>query len=227
MRKLFLSAVLTLGTVAHVDAQTLTFEGIASGTAFTPVGNYYNGGSGPNVGVDFFGGASVFNSRANGCTGNGAFAGQPSGCAALVFTTPTSNTVFVGMNKASGFGTTFSFFYSAPFVTGQVRLFSGLNGTGTLLGSLSLATTEIGGTGCPANTYCPFVSASLAFTGIAKSALFTISQDNLLLDDVTFGSAEPDLPMSPVPEPESVWLFGAGLLAVYALDSVRRKKAQR
>ena len=48
------------------------------------------------------------------------------------------------MNVAAGFSTGFSFYYAAPFDTGSVTVWSGLNGTGTLLATDILALTPDG-----------------------------------------------------------------------------------
>jgi len=129
------------------NAQVLTFDGIATGGSQTPVGDFYDGGSGSanNFGITFFANALALNSAAGNCGGSGNFARQPSGCGALFFLTGGS----IGMNRTAGFTTGFSLFYSAVSQPASLQVRSGLNGTGSVLAALLLPVTpQAGGPAC-------------------------------------------------------------------------------
>lgn len=93
-------------------------------------------------------------------------------------------------------------------------MYDGLNGTGSLLASLSLPTTS---SNCDFSLYgagfCPFVPVGVGFAGIAKSVSFAGVANQIGFDDITFGSVTPD--PKPVPEPASV----LGLLTLGALGA--------
>ena len=129
------------------------------------------------------------------------------------------------MNRAAGFTTGFSFFYAAANLGGSFTVWSGLNGTGTNLGSLALGTTP---STCGAQfdaPFCPFVAAGLAFAGTASSVTFAGAANQIVFDDVTFGSVTPDSPPSVVPEPATAALTAGGLLLLGGVARRRRAKA--
>jgi hypothetical protein len=94
------------------------------------------------------------------------------------------------LNYASSFDTGFSFFYSAPFTPATINVYSGIEGTGTLLATLSLGTTTNGASDCPGYSanYCPFVASGISFAGTAQSIGF-VGTNSVVFDDLTFGSA--------------------------------------
>jgi len=217
MKKLFATVTLSVALATQVSAQVLTFEGIADGAA---IGNFYNGGAGTNFGIDFFGNALARRSRVNGCNGGGNFAQHPSGCTILFFLESSST----GMNRAAGFTTGFSLFYTAAFNPGSLQVFSGLNGTGTLLASLGLPTTGNGAAlpGCGGTSFCPFAPVGIGFAGTAQSIVFAGVADQIGFDDVTFGSVTPGAPV--VPEPSTYLLVASGL---FGLGLVRRRRTSK
>ena len=75
------------------------------------------------------------------------------------------------MNVAAGFTTGFSFNYVSYSAAGSVSVFSGLNGTGTLLASISLSPNA---GNCPGYSagFCPFSPVGVAFAGTAMSIEF-------------------------------------------------------
>jgi PEP-CTERM motif len=92
------------------------------------------------------------------------------------------------MDMASGFTTGFSFNYSAPYAGGSVTVWSGLDGTGTQLASLSLPTTPAyGDPGC-GKPYCPLLPFGVTFAGTAESVNFSGSADYIVFDNITVGS---------------------------------------
>ncbi len=90
-------------------------------------------------------------------------------------------------------------------------VFSGLDGTGSLLASLTLPSTP--------DPYNVWVPIGVSFAGTAQSAVFSGSADFIGFDNITLGSTTPG-----VPEPAawSMLLLGvAGLGAT--LRGARRK----
>ena len=186
---------------------TLTFEGLQNQEA---VDNYYNGGlggngsgPGPNYGVTFGSDSLALISTADGGSGN--FSGNPSGDRVLFFLRGPGDF----MNVAAGFSNGLSFYYADQVgFTGSVSIYSGLNGTGTLLATLLLPSTP--------DPYTVFVPIGVDFAGTAESAIFSGSANYIAFDNITIGAD------FPVPEPLSLAAFGAGLIG---LGLARRKLA--
>ena len=117
-------------------AQTLTFEGLQNEEEIL---SYYNGGlgsdgsgPGPSYGITFTSDAlALIAGSAPGGTGN--FSGEPSPVTAMFFLSGTGPT----MNDPGGF-TSLYFYYSNTTYTGDVTIWSGLNGSGTELANISL-----------------------------------------------------------------------------------------
>jgi hypothetical protein len=173
--------------VARSAVVTLTFEGLGDQA---PVGNFYNGGPGGNLGIAF--GADSLAIISNAAGGSGNFSNAPSGSTVLFFLSGAGAV----MNVAAGFDTGFSFFYADQVgFTGSVSVFSGLNGTGSVLASLSLPSTP--------DPYNVFVPIGVSFSGTAESVLFSGSANFIAFDDVTLGASSP----VGVPGP----IVGAGL----------------
>src|SRR5271155_4720196 len=152
-------AAFTAANAATID---LNFEGINSTypSGFAFIDNFYNGGtssdgtSGPNYGVAFSPNAQAIclNSLTVVCSNTSRGGLAPSSAEGGLFFLSGSTTA---IDVAAGFPPGFSFNYSAPFDTGTVSVWSGLDGTGTLLASFGLPTTS---SGCPGYTaaFCPF-----------------------------------------------------------------------
>jgi len=228
--KRFLSAIVaTALTAAVAQAQVLNFEGINSTypSGFAFVNGFYNGGTssdgttGANFGIQFSSNAQAIclNSLTVSCsnTSRGGLGNPTSRQGGLFFLGGTETF----MNRAAGFTTGFSFFYSAFSSGGSFAVWSGLNGTGILLASLNLGTN---GGSCPGYgaAFCPFTAAGVAFAGTAQSVVFAGAANQIVFDDVTFGSSTPD---NVVPEPATVVLMGTGLLALGAVARRRRANA--
>ena len=194
--------VIGLGLAAPSQATVivLTFEGVGD---LNPVGNFYNGGGGPNYGVDFSANTlAVVDADAGG---SGNIGGEPSPSTAMFFLTGSDPY----MNVAAGFTTGFSFFYSAVNNPGSLIIWDGLNGTGTQLAALALPLTASDG-GDPSGSFSPFYPIGVPFSGTAKSVTFGGVQNQIAFDDVTFGSATP----GQVPEPTTLSLVGVGLVGL-------------
>jgi len=173
----------------------LTFDGLQNGE---PIDNYYDGGRGgfgsgpgPSDGITF-----TSNSLAE-IIGLPPFPAGPVGNPVALFTGTGDY-----MNVPAGFDTSLSFYYygTAP---GSVTVFSGLNGTGRALLTVTLP---------PDAT---FLGAGGFFSGVAKSVDFSSATNDIYFDNVTSGAVV-------LPEPASLTLLGAGLLAMAAW--LRRKK---
>ena len=202
VRALMAVAVLALAMPASAAVFVLDFEGIANGAA---VGNFYNGGGGPNFGVDFSPDTLALIDRDAG--GNGNFGNEPTP-STIMFFLNASNAV---MNVAAGFTTGFSFFYTSA-TAATINVYDGLNGTGTLLASIPLvAQYSTSCIGDPNGSFCNFTPVGVPFAGVAKSIDFGGTAALTGYDNVTFGS---DTPI--VPEPTTLSLLalaGAGLAA--------------
>jgi len=216
-----------LATVAHAAVVDLNFEGInatyPSGFAF--INGFYDGGtssdgtSGPNYGVAFSSNAQAIclNSLTVFCS-NTSRGGLAPGSAegALFFLSGSSTTIDV----AAGFNTGFSFNYTNPGgVAGSVSVFSGLDGTGSLLASFGLGQTA---SSCPGYgaAFCPFFPIGVAFGGTAESIVFGGVANEIVFDDVTFGASSPG-----VPEPAAWATMLAGLAGAGAMLRRRRSLA--
>ena len=208
-----LSALALSAAPAHAANAWIDFDGP---TSFASVADYYNGGtdgagaSGANLGVSFCG--SILG------LANDGLADSPSGN--YFSNAPTMGGVMFNnlgetglMNVAKGFTGEVSLFYSsAGALAGAVTIYSGLNGTGSVLGSVSLLNNAQ--TGCSDSSYCHFDLASVSFTGVARSLVFNGGL-NGAIDNIA---------ITAVPEPGAYALMLAGLAAVGLV--ARRKQSK-
>ena len=117
------------------------------------------------------------------------------------------------MNIASGFSGIASFYYSSSVAAlNAINIYSGLNGTGAILGSFSLAANSQ--LGCIDTAFCNFDKISVSFAGIGKSVGFGVSPGSVAFDNIE---------VSAVPEPSSYVLTTIGLAALGLF--ARRRKA--
>lgn len=198
---------------AMADPIVLDFEGIGNGTA---VGNFYNGGGGTNYGVQFSPATlALVDSDAGG---GGNFANEPSPNT-IMFFLDANNAI---LNLAAGFTSGFSFFYTSS-TAADVTVWDGLNGTGTLLGTISLTAQFTNNcSGDPTGTFCHWDAIGVAFAGTAKSINFGGTANQTGYDNITFGSATPVV--AGIPEPSTYAMLALGLAGV-GFVARRRKTA--
>jgi len=175
---------------------TLDFEGNSD---YSFVGDFYNGGtnsageSGANLGVSF---------------GPDTLAVANSADFTYYSNAPTPGAIMApigadaAMNVATGIYGFFSLFYSTAADV-SIDVFSGLNGSGDLLSSLTLFANAQNG--CSDTLYCNWDLAELSFGGVAQSIQFG-GAAGAGFDNVTFAV--------PSPATNGLMLTGLGGLAL-------------
>ncbi len=150
-------------------------------------------------GVSFTNVLGVSNNDGLGSLANGDYyAGAPSplGVAFAQLDGVTNTAAY--MNVAAGVTGGLSFFYSTPAdAPVAIKAYSGLNGTGTLLGTVNLSANSA--------DYSSWNQAVLSFSGTAKSFDLTGTANLVGLDNI-----------AAVPEPSSLALLLAGGALVFA-----------
>jgi len=221
-------AALVLCSAAQSRASiTLTFEGLKDSE---PIDNFYNGGygggvnggpgsgPGPNYGVSFTSDSLAIISQLTS-NGSGNFANNPSGVTVAFFLIGAGDM----MNIAGGFNTGFSFYYSAA-EAGSVTVWSGLNGTGNLLATVSL-TAQYNNPSAPypegpnGPTFNNWTPIGVSFSGTAESAIFSGAANYIAFDNITLGSSTPYA----TPEPSTFVIAGLGCLGFVGYALRRRR----
>jgi hypothetical protein len=174
--------ILLMGAMgAHADL--LDFNALQLGEE---VQGYYNGGfgsmgtgPGPNFGITF---TNDFVTVADGVFGPPLRAEELTSGSGI-------------MDVAVGFSGPFSFYYKNSGAGGAANLYSGLDGGGSLVGTLLLPTMS------------SFAATGL-ITGVPfRSVVFTGSANTLVFDNITFGALV-------IPEPASISLLFIVLAAL-------------
>lgn len=202
MRLLISSAALILLSVAPAVGGTITID-FEQPSSFLWVDQFYNGGtdggglSGPNYGVSFGLDDLAIQNDALGPY----FANAPSPIGIMVPVGPET-----AMNVAAGF-TDISLYYSSMVeVLDGVQVWSGLNGTGTLLASFDLAANaQAGGDTSAPVTFWEQLNIG-PLSDVAHSVTFATNYTGY--DNITIHA---------LPEPASALLLAPGLLGLLAL----------
>jgi hypothetical protein len=213
---LILSFLLALSASAYANSgELLNFQGLGN---LQQVGNFYNG-SGlsdtPNYGVVFS--SNFYGLRSTANNGAGNFNPTPLGTPPIFIMGPNNGSMAMGtMNVTNGFSSGLNLFFSFnPSVAGQtvtVTIWSGTNGTGTVLATLALSSNA-----CASSPYyCQWTQIGTSFSGTAHSVTFSTPPNQLGLSDITLGSST-----TAIPEPSSIYLLGIGAAGV-CLGSIRR-----
>jgi hypothetical protein len=200
--------ILSIGAASPVMAQSVLID-FETPTSFASIDTHYAGGTdsagvaGANLGVAFGGDALAVQNDALGPY----FSNAPS---LLGVMAPVGPDAF--MNVAVGF-TDLSFFYSSnTAVADAVKVWSGLNGTGTMLASLSLANNAQ--SGCNDSPFCRFDALSTTWAGVALSVGFGDAAGVAGFDNVA---------ITAVPEPTTSLLMALGLASLAGLGLARRR----
>lgn len=211
--------------IASADTVVMNFDMSQPNGEY--VDNYYNGGCSSS----YQGGGTTCGGPDWGVVWNGAIAGwapngiwengsdEPSSPGIMAFL--DANEAY--MNVAGGFTTGFSFYYASAGNTGFINVYSGLNGSGTVLASLDLPGTA---------SYCDSVHAyscwdpiGVSFSGTAQSVAFGGTANFISFDNVTIGAATPGNPTTSVPEPGALGMFGLGALLLGGFLGLRKRFA--
>ena len=220
MRKFCLAAAaaITFGYAAPAaaDVIVLDFEGLDDLEA---IGGFYNGGtsengnSGTDFGIEFSADTLAIIDEDAGGSGN--FGNEPSPDTVLFFLEGDRAV----MNVAAGFEDGFSFFYTTLTENAFVNVYSGLDGTGDILATLTLGPNSQNCTGDPNGQFCNFEAIGATFAGVAFSVAFGGVANQVAFDDITFGSA---VAGGEIPIPGAIPLFLTGAAGITAL---RRRRA--
>jgi hypothetical protein len=217
-----LAVLLCISGLAQANTVVLNFENIAPYPNGNDVfiQNYYNGGAasngniGPNFGITFDAPALLIclNTLGTFCsnTSRGGQGDPGSQLGGLFFLSSSAIT----MDVAGGFDTGFSFNYTAINNPGSASVYDGAGGSGALLGLFNLPVTPSGPCAGYGAGFCPFDPVGISFSGTAKSVVFAGVGNQIVFDDITFGSATPGPGPATVPEPSTLLLLGAGLAGV-------------
>jgi hypothetical protein len=203
--------------VRNTQIIVMDFEGLGDSQ---PILEYYNGGlsgggfgPGPNFGVTFSGPALSLIASYAGGTGN--FQNEPSPSTIMYF--PDADNAI--MNVLAGFQTGFSFYYTSTIYSGSVEVYSGLNGSGELMATISLA--PLGSLPIPGGNYNIWAPVGVSFEGVAKSVKFGGAANQIGFDDITFGSetpgGDPGVPLS-----NWALLISVGLIIAFFAIRMRR-----
>lgn len=207
LRTTFMLGLLLLVGVSSAVANSnpsavfLDFSGLQN---MQSVGTTYNG-------VTFS--SNILVLHAVGQKGSGAFAPDPTQTPIIFINGVTGSPATGIINVTAGFNTGIQFYFSAGF-NETVTVWSGYNGGGTVLATLALSPNNLPCTGFP--SYCNWTSASLGFSGTAKSVTFTGPANGLGIADITLNSTT-----SAIPEPSSIYLLATGLGAM-GFGGIRR-----
>lgn len=207
------AAAALLAALPAFAANTLIdFEGV---TSFASVADYYNGGSdgagvsGVNLGLAFSGAALALSNDGLADSPSGNYFSNAPSAGSVMFVADSSAV----LNVAKGFTGEISFYYSA--VSSEfdvVQIYSGLDASGSSLGSVSLSrNAQLGG--CGDSPYCNWQQITLSFAGTGQSISFG-GVGNVAFDNIA---------ITAVPEPETYGMMALGLAGLMVAMRRQRK----
>jgi hypothetical protein len=211
MKSMFIAALAaTLFAAGPASSASITID-IDQPSSFGFIEQFYAGGTdslglaGPDLGVAFGPDAMALRNDETGPF----FSGAPSPIGILTAVGSAAT-----MNVAAGFVGEVSFWYSSAEAV-QVNVWSGIDGTGSVLKTFQLANNAT--SGCSASPFCNWekLSLNLGAGAVGRSITFGDAGAMTGFDNVT---------VTAVPEPESVVLLAFGLAGLGV--AVARKKQQ-
>jgi hypothetical protein len=162
-----------------------------------PVLTFYDGGTtfkgiggGPDLGIVF-----TLNARVRTVALTGTYT-APGWMQLFSDTVPQGAAISAQMTVAGGFVSSVSFDYAAIDAAGELKVFSGPNGSGTLLADLNLPVTS------PITGPSVFVADVVNFSGVAQSITFNGGNKQLGFDDFA---------LIQIPEPSAWSLLAIGV----------------
>jgi MYXO-CTERM domain-containing protein len=185
-------AALALLTALPAFAGTITID-FEAAPSFAPVGNTYAAS-----GVTFGG---AIQGLANDGLGT-YFTNAPSPLG-VMFVFGALSRADASMNVDGGFYGLNFYYSSADDVVDAVQVFSGIDGTGTLLASINLTANATNG--CTSSPFCHWDQLGASWSGAARSVLFADSTATAF-DNI-----------SVVPEPSSALLASLALAAAFMI----------
>jgi len=178
--------LLLLPTLSEAQTKGVVNFGSLKNLEF--IDQFYNGGKGslgsgpgPNFGLQFTANAQAIISASQGGSGN--FINNPGGEPVMFF--QTGNTVTI--TATNGVNTAVWFYYSA-LQTGSATVYSGPNGTGNILASVTLPPNN---SGCNTYKLCVWTTVAVPLNTNAGSMSFAGVPDYLAIGPIHLGSAIP------------------------------------
>jgi hypothetical protein len=212
------------------NTETLTFGGQVNATG---VSSFFDGGTdvygtaggtANNVGITFSTPGEFLNAGYNGTGfngGTGKFENVPSGATGVLYFASVPTTTSPILDDASGFSgisLNYSLLSNTAAYGSTISLYSGLDGTGSLVGTLTL--TAAGTTTACTSSHDEFCSwsstANQSLSGIAESAVFNG-------DARTYTEFDAVALTAPVPLPAAAWLLFSSVGGFAGF--VRRRRA--
>jgi PEP-CTERM motif len=177
-----------------------------------PLLQFYNGGTtfrgiggGPNLGVSF-----TINARVRTVDSLVGDYTKPGFMELMSDVIREGAGISATMDVSGGFTTGVQFSYASIDSVGDMKVYSGLDGTGTVLADLSLPITS------PMTGPGVFVADSLTFSGVGYSIVFTGGNKQLAFDDLTTTFL--------VPEPSGWSLLAIGAVLCGLVRRLRRSE---